>query len=56
MKSPADFPGMGMSLAVSGLSSRMDIAAMSINTDRNCSMEVSPGRGMVSRPVPQWVE
>jgi dolichol-phosphate mannosyltransferase len=54
--SPACLPGIGIKRAVSGLSSRRASEAKSSSKGVSCSGEVSPGRGIVSSPVPQTAE
>ena len=53
VRSPAFSPGIGSSRAVSGLRSAPASAASSSSTPTICSAVLSPGSGMVSRPVPQ---
>src|SRR3954471_10781722 len=54
--SPALFPGTGISLAVSGLCHLNARVATSPMILASCCSETSPGRGTVSRPVPQTDE
>src|SRR5437899_6567519 len=54
--SPQPLPVTGRSRAESGLCHFTARLAMSLMISESCSALVSPGRGMVSRPVPQTAE
>src|ERR1039458_1301669 len=56
VRSPAFFPGAGISLAVSGLCHLKARLATSPMIRSNCSCETSPGNGIASSPVPHTAE